>query len=391
MNMVWQLLRRNISAGQLLGYSLANAVGLSVVLVGLMFYLDSQHSADGGDQFIAQNYAVISKRVEGIGMEPLTFSAEEIADIEAQPWATKVGRFTASDFTVYASVALGRGGMSSYLFFESVPDEFFDVQPARWRFDPADPFVPIIINKDYLTLYNFGFAMPQGLPQLSEDAISAVPLRVRISGGDGEPAYLDAGIVGFSSRLNTIAVPQSFMDWANARYGSGEAPAQPSRLIIEADRLKGDQMAKYLAEHGYEQAGEGDGQGKIAQFLGVVSTVVSVNGLLICALALFILTLSIFLLLQQSREKLRNLMLLGYSPRQVGKYYIRLVLCINAAVMVVAVAVTFAVRGLWLASLSDLGAGTASPLPIIFTAAIYFAITSLINTRLIRHRLRQLI
>lgn len=386
---LWQLLRRNISPGQLLGYSAANAVGLVVVLVGLLFYLDSQHTAAAGEQFFSKDYTVISKHVESaINVTPLTFSADEIADIEAQPWAGKVGRFTASDFTVYGSVSLGRG-MSTYLFFESIPDEFFDVKPAQWYFDPAEPepMIPVIINKDYLTLYNFGFAIPQGLPQLSEEAISSLPLRVRLSGGDREPLYFDARIVGFSSRLNTIAVPQDFMDWGNEYFASGEPTSAPSRLIIETDRLKSDQMNKYLEAHGYDQGGADDRQGKIAQFLSVVSSVVTVNGLLICALAMFILLLSIYLLMQQSREKLRNLMLLGYSPATVGKYYVRVVLAINAAVTVIAVAVTLLARTLWTAPLGEIGAGNASPLPVFIAAAAYLLLVSCINVRVIRRRL----
>lgn len=385
---VWQLLRRNISVGQLMGYSLANAIGLVVVLVGLLFYLDSQHNADDQEQFFSKDYVVISKHVEGFGIDPLNFSEEDIADLEAQPWVEKLGRFTASEFTVYGSVSLGRG-MSTYLFFEAIPDEFFDIQPRRWHFDPNDetPFVPVIINKDYLTLYNFGFAIPQGLPQLSEEAIGAVPLRVRLTGGDREPVYFDAGIVGFSTRLNTIAVPQTFMDWGNEYFNTGEPPKQPSRLILEVDRLKADQMNKYFAEHQYEQGGEEDQQGKIAQFLSVVSSVVTSNGILICALAMFILMLSIFLLMQQSKEKLRNLMLLGYSPATVGKYYIRVVLGINAFITVFAVVITLLARGLWTGPLGEIGAGDASPLPIVIAAAIYLLVISLINIQVIRRRL----
>ena len=115
---VWQLLRRNISAGQLLGYSAANAVGLIVVLIGLMFYLDSGSNAKNQEQFFSRDYAVISKVVEGIGFDPIAFSEEEIDDIEKQPWAKNVGRFTASQFTVYGSVQLGGRSLGTYLFLE---------------------------------------------------------------------------------------------------------------------------------------------------------------------------------------------------------------------------------------------------------------------------------
>ena len=41
---IWCLLRKNISKGQLLGYAIANVVGLSVILIGILFYANSQIS-----------------------------------------------------------------------------------------------------------------------------------------------------------------------------------------------------------------------------------------------------------------------------------------------------------------------------------------------------------
>lgn len=389
---VWQLLRRNISKGQLFGYSLANAVGLTVVLVGLMFYLDSRHSSDDSEQYFSNDYVVLSKTVEGIGFDPVAFSEQEIAEIEAQPWARKVGRFTSSQYTVYGSINIGGRGLTTYLFFESIPDEFFDVKPHGWDFDPEEGFIPIIINKDYLTLYNFGFAIPQGLPQLSEDVISAVPLDIRLTGENRAPEYFKAGIVGFSSRLNTIAVPQSFMDWANERFhpavgSDADSVPAPSRLILEVDRMQSDAMRGYLADHGLEIGGDKAQDGKISRFLSVVSGVVTINGLIICALALFILMLSIFLLLQQSREKLRYLMLLGYSPSEVGRHYRRVVFAVNVAVTVVALAVTLLFRSGWSVSLSELGIGGASFLPVLLVAVAYLLLVTVINVRVIRSRM----
>lgn len=384
---VWQLLRRNISAGQLIGYSAANAVGLIVVLVGLIFYLDSGSEAKNQEQFFSRNYAVISKVVDGIGFDPVAFTESEIADIEKQPWAKNVGRFTASQFTVYGSVNLGGRGLGTYLFLESIPDEFFDVKPNEWDFDPAEGFIPVIINKDYLTLYNFGFAVPQGLPQLSEKVIGSIPLSVRLTGEDMHPEYFEAAIVGFSTRLNTIAVPQSFMDWANERFYVGNEPAKSSRLIIEIDALQMDAMNSYLAEHGYEQAGDKEGEGKISKFLGVVSGVVTVNGMVICALAIFILLLSIFLLLQQSRDKLNYLMLLGYSPQSIGKYYLRMVVIINTVITLIAITVTVLARGLWAKPLGEIGIGDASLTPIFVVAVAYLLLVNLINAHVIRKRM----
>ena len=50
--------------------------------------------------------------------------------------------------------------------------------------------------------------------------------------GNGRVEQYKGNIVGFSNRLNTILVPQSFMEWANKNFAPN-AEAQPARLIIE--------------------------------------------------------------------------------------------------------------------------------------------------------------
>lgn len=385
-NIIWNLLKRNLSKGQLIGYSIANIVGLSVILVGVMFFCDSRNVQDEDDQYFSNDYIVISKKVSGMGFEPVAFESQEIDKLRNQPWVKKIGEFTSSQFAVQASVNFGGRGMSTYMFFESVPDEFFDVKPDRWEFDQNKRFIPIILSKDYLTLYNFGFAIPQGLPQVSEDVIGAIPLMLNITGKTGEPEPFQSSIVGFSSRLNTIAVPESFMQWANERYSITDKP-NPSRLILEIDRLSATTMEEYFEENNIETAGDKDSAGKVSEFLGIVSSVVTVNGMIISALALFILLLSIFLLLQKSREKLRNLMLLGYTPGQVGKYYERLVTVSNVIITVISIAVALGCRKLWSPTLDELGLGSASPIPMLLTAAIYLLIVTLINILVIRRRL----
>ncbi len=387
---IWSLLKRNLSKGQIVGYVLSNIIGLTVVLVGIMFYRDSNHTTTSDDSFFSQDFMVLSKRVDGIGFEPVTFSNQEIADLERQPWVKKIGKFTSSKFTLSASVDMGGRGLSSYLFCESVPDEFFDVKPRGWNFDPEEGFVPIMLSKDYLMLYNFGFAIPQGLPQVSENIIGGVPIRLTLSGKDGLRETYDASIVGFSSRLNTIAVPQSFMDWANDRYSDGdEDDSEPSRLIVEIDRLSASDAHKYLEEREIEIAGDKANDGNISRFLSASSLVVTLNGILICSLAVFILVLSIFLLLQKSKEKLRYLMLLGYAPVEIGSYYERIVAGVNLVVAVIALIATLLLRGVWNDRLVEVGLGNASVWPVILAAVAYYVLITLLNIMIIRHTLRR--
>ena len=380
------LLKKNISKGQLWGYSVANLIGLTVILSGILFYCDSRHHRSNHDKLFSEDYIIVSKKVNGVNLEPVAFSDDEIEDLSKQPWVKKLGKFTTADFSVNASIKMGGKGMSSYLFFEAVPDEFFDNPPVGWDFEPSKRFVPIVLNRDYLALYNFGFAIPQGLPQLSEDMIGTIPLKLLLTGKNGKSEVFDAAVVGFSSRLNTIAVPQNFMDWANSQFASGDK-FETSRLILKIDRLNSSDSEKYILEHGLEIAGDKESDSKISEFLGVVSGVVAATGFVIAILALFILLLSIFLLLQKSRGMLRNLLLLGYSPNQASRYYEKMVLSINGIITVLSIGLTFVCRLIWHKSLETLGLGDGNVLFMLAAALIYFILISIINIIVIRRHL----
>lgn len=383
-SIVWRLLRRNISAGQLLGYGLANLVGLAIVLTAIQFYRDVTGAWEQDDSFISRDYLIVSKRIDGVtgllggaGAGANEFTPAEVADIAAQPWAAKVGAFTAANFGVAASVEMNGRGMNTFLFLESIPDEFFDVSPRGWRWDgdTSQP-VPIIISKDYLALYNFGFAASRGLPQISESIVGMVPLRLSLS-GNGRQVWLPARIVGFSSRLNTIAVPQEFMQWANGQFAEEPQP-NPSRLIVSTNSPGDPQAKAYFDAHGVEIAGDRLDTGRAAYFLSLITTIVIAIGAVISLLSFFILLLSIYLLLQKNREKIHQLMQLGYAPRAVAGYYYRIVAAVNACVLAASVGILLLAQHAWAAQLDAVGArGSSAWVSILVGCAAMAAITAL--------------
>ena len=183
------------------------------------------------------------------GNELNAFSEEASAELESQPWMLKVGRFTTSNYKIYGNISLGGRSLSlrTYIFFESVPDEFIDTKGLDWDFDTEHPVVPLLLSRDYLSLYNFGFATSQGMPQLSEDMIGKVPIVLSLIASDGHRDYVEGRIVGFSNRLNTIIVPEKFMQWSNERYAPG-IKVQPSRLILEV-KNPGDAAIRYYMKN----------------------------------------------------------------------------------------------------------------------------------------------
>ena len=393
--MVWNLLRKNISAGQMAGYAVATLVGLAIVVGALQFYRDisSSWSGDSDDALVPNDFIVISKPVPamatfGFSSANVSFTDDEIAELSAQPWVARVGRFTASDFSVFASLQMAGRGMSTSLFFESVPDGYLDKLPEGWSFDPDSPDIPIILSKDYLSLYNFGFAASRGLPQLNDKIITRIPLAITLS-GNGHTATYVGHVVGFSNRLNTIAVPQDFMDYARGIYSATPQAPAPSRLIVEVTTPGATEVTDYLEACGYEVAGDKVNSSRVARFFTVVTAIVVAVGAVIACLAVFILMLSIFLLLQKNKDTLRDLMLLGYSPAQVARRYYVLVALLNGAVLVAAIGLLVWASAQWQGALSETGMQATSLWPSILVATAVMAVITVVNGLTIRRMMRR--
>lgn len=388
--MVWKLLRQHISVSQLAGFFLANLCGMIIVLLGIQFYRDVLPVFTQGDSFIKKDFVIVSKKVSTLGTlvgKSSTFSTGDIVEIEEQPFTKNVGSFLPSQFKVSAGMGMQGIRMSTDMFFESVPDEFVDVKLDKWTFDPSSDVVPIIIPRNYLNLYNFGFAQSRNLPQLSEGVMGMVNLDIRIM-GNGQVKQLKGNIVGFSNRLNTILVPETFMSWANAAYGTGQK-AEPSRLIVEVNNPTDERIAKFFQQKGYETEGNSLDAGKASWFLKVVIGIVLSVGLLISVLSFYILILSIYLLLQKNSTKLENLLLIGYSPARVARPYQLLTILLNLVVLVLGVVVVMLVRSLYLDTVMNLypDAGSGSVLPAIVIGVIIFVGVSALNVVIIRRKI----
>jgi hypothetical protein len=388
--MVWKLLRQHISVSQLAGFFLANLCGMIIVLLGIQFYRDVLPVFTQGDSFIKKDFVIVSKKVSTLGTlvgKSSTFSTGDVAEIEEQPFTKSVGRFLPSQFKVSAGMGMQGIRMSTDMFFESVPDEFVDVKLDKWTFDPSSDVVPIIIPHNYLNLYNFGFAQSRNLPQLSEGVMGMVNLDIRIM-GNGQVKQLKGNIVGFSNRLNTILVPETFMNWANATYGTGQK-AEPSRLIVEVNNPTDERIAKFFQQKGYETEGNSLDAGKASWFLKVVIGIVLSVGLLISVLSFYILILSIYLLLQKNSTKLENLLLIGYSPARVARPYQLLTIILNLVVLALGVVAVIAVRSLYLDTVMNLypDAGSGSVLPSVVTGIIIFIGVSALNIVIIRRKI----
>ena len=361
-----------------------------VILSGVQIYTDIKPLLTGEKSLIGNQYMILSKPVERVGVNSTSIPQQEIDDLREQPFVLDLGEFRSSQYEVYGSLMFQGRRLSTMMFFESVPDKFVDADSEAWHFDEGDNIIPIIIPRNYLSLYNFGFSQTQDLPQITENLIKGVELSIELS-GDGRYRNLSGYIVGFSDRLNTILVPESFMSWAN-NYFAPNASGETTRLIVEVENPTAPEITEYMKAHNLVSEDKPAESDKALFLLKVCVAIIIGIGILFSTLSLIILTQSIYLLLQKNIDKLENLILAGYTPAQVASPYNMIAIGLNISIYIVGIiAVSFIQRAYATALAQSVGFTMHTSLTATIVAGIVLSTAiTIFNICIIKRKIAQI-
>lgn len=366
---------------------MANLIGMTIVLLGYQFYRDVVPLLTAEDGLLQSNFVVVSKKVgtgQMLSQRPLTFSQAEIEELASQPFAERVGQFTSAEFKVDASMSIdGKQVLHSELPLECVPSEF--IQQDMSMADSS--VVPIILPRSYITMYNFGFAQGHALPKVSEGLVSLISFDLLLRGNGRQEQY-KGKVIGFSSRLNAILVPESFLREANKRLAP-DVPAASTRLIMTTGNLAEENVSQFMEDHGYEVEDDRLNTEKTTFFLRLLISVVMAIGLVISLLSFYILMLSIYLLVQKNSEKLQNLLLIGYRPSEVARPYQLLTVGLNVIVLLLALLIVFLLRRYYMGILSMLFpvSGESGMLAAVVLGVVLLLAVTFVNLWVIRRKI----
>lgn len=325
--MLNKVLWKNKSRWQTIGASIGIFIGLFLLLFALQVYLDVQVLSKGAKD---GNFLVLNKIFEKNYGKPLSFSEEEIQEIKQQPFFNRVDAFESNEFKV--SLSSQTMGFRTLLFFQSLPQEFLDVDSLLFQWKPGDK-LPIVLSSDYLALYNFGFAPSQGLPKFSASTISLVDFRVTVS-GQGQQEFFDGYVCGFTPNVNSILVPPSFMEYANKKFGEKAASKLPTQLIASTDNPYSVGLEKFLTENNYEISRGGLIGGELKTTLFLLVFLLVTIGIIIVGLAMLVFVLNFQVLIAQASHDIQLLIQLGYQDRQIAQTLARNLLKLFAVVVI---------------------------------------------------------
>lgn len=384
--MLSKLQRKTLIPAQIAGYIITLLIGVAIVLLTFQLYDDLKPLLTQQTDVFKAHTVTVSKNVtifKTANKEGIYFNDDELKDIQEQKFVNKVAKFTSASFSTSASINLGSGGkMSTDLFFESVPDEYIDVVSDKWKWDSTSNFLPIIIPEDYLNLYNFGFAESQSLPVISQGSIEQISFNIHVW-GNGKRRDFESRIVGFSNKINSILVPNDFLQWANQEFGKAEKQRN-SRILVEFSDATDENIPAYFESNGLDINQNELESSKMAFFFKMAMLFVFAVAAIIILLSMAFIIMSLNLIVQKNKELFVNLYNIGYSPKQIARFYQIVVSAITVADILLSAILANCIRNIYVSRLSSVFKTAGGSGTVWITAAVLCLILLVVYNILIR-------
>jgi cell division protein FtsX len=182
------------------------------------------------------------------------------------------------------------------------------------------------------------FAPSWDLPQLSEKTATSLQIFLRCSGHKGERQYR-ARIVAFSDRINSVLVPESFLEKQNKDL-EGEDNAKASRVFIKTKDANNPDLLSYLTEKEYHVNKDKTKFGRVKGMLQSIVSGLAGFGVLVILLALVLFSFYLQLMIARSKDNLQLLLTLGYSPIWLSKTVAKKWIPVYVIIIIAAVLLT---------------------------------------------------
>ena len=437
------------SGKELMLAALGCLLGSFLLLFAVQFYTDSQRligEKDPGSSFFTLNKKVQGGLLQNLSSNNKSFTQNEIEQIKEIEGVEDLGSFSRNHFPLTVHVwPAGKIGLGSAaradLFFEAIPNRFLDQIPDSWDWEENDSIVPIIVPKFYLDLWNFGLAPSRPeYPALSLDAASSMPVEIWI--GEDQSQKMIGRFVAFSKRINSVLVPQKFLEWANRTFAGDpnqkyffvwkndeissppvsfsdlknlaesslddllvspiEEPAkrilfqslsgnqsednQTARLILKVKDSEAQIFSDKIGRVGYETNREMPQSGWVQQIVSLLTWGAGGLGGLLSILSIGTFTSSFKLMIAQSSGVARDLTHLGFSEKQISWVFFQKFSKLFGLIWIASLLLCFAIKEMVQSQIKAYGLETSDGLSwvTLLLAILYAAVFTGINYLVIR-------
>ena len=317
------------------------ALALIGTFLGLFFLFTSLHflhkiyTYGESSEMLSKNTIVIQKKVTSgplLGLNNPEFSDEQIDEVRSMEFVESCDPIRSNTFDVVLSIDDPLiPAFNSNIYVQSVHEDYLDVKTDHWDWDEGSKTLPIIMPRDFLMMMN-NFLSASNIPQLSDDLVLDLKIDLNI-GPRNYRETIHSRIVGFTNELSSILVPESFLHWANQKYGEKEKEVI-SQLVVKSKDGQFGLLENYLKENEFESKKSQLLIAKLKSTLGVLLTIISAISLLAVFLSILVLIQYLQLIMTKNDYEIRTLLRLGHAPNQLIQVFLRYFMSLFSVVVV---------------------------------------------------------
>ena len=309
-------------------------LGLFFLFTSLHF-LDKIYTYGENSEMLSKNTIVIQKKVTSgplLGLNNPEFSDEQIDEVRSMEFVESCDPIRSNTFDVVLSIDDPLiPAFNSNIYVQSVHEDYLDVKTDHWDWNEGSKTLPIIMPRDFLMMMN-NFLSASNIPQLSDDLVLDLKIDLNI-GPRNYRETIHSRIVGFTNELSSILVPESFLNWANQKYGEKEKEVI-SQLVVKSKDGQFGLLENYLEEKEFESKKSQLLIAKLKSTLGVLLTIISAISLLAVFLSILVLIQYLQLIMTKNDYEIRTLLRFGYAPNQLIKVFLRYFMSLFSVVAV---------------------------------------------------------
>jgi hypothetical protein len=173
-----------------------------------------------------------------------------------------------------------------------------------------------------------------------------------------------AQVEGFSDRISSVLVPQSFIDFGNNKFAP-QVPLSISRVMIKVADPSDKAFTSFLEKNNYSTNAEQLRFSKMRSIVDIVSGTTGALALLLMGIGALVFVLFIELTMSKAQASVQLLLQIGYSPKKLSRFLMAKYIPIMLSALSVAVLIAVSIQYIASQKLGSLQLNIA-PLPSLF-------------------------
>lgn len=319
--MLRKLLFRHQDKTQLVIAIIGAFLGMTFLLTSIHYLIKVNEFGEGAD-ILGPNTIIVQKKVSSsntLNIAKTDFTERELELLRQEPYILEVQPVVTNNFDVSFETADPHvPRFRSDVFIQTVDPDFLDVKSAKWKWEEGDTIVPIIMPRDFLVMLNT-FMSASGIPQVSDELAMDIKFKFTLSNADSKE-WINARIIGFTNEVSSILVPESFMNWANDKYGIDDNQ-RITQIMISGKESEFGLVEDMLKRKHLESKNAQMVVGRLKSMVGTLILVVLGISVIAVFVSGLVLIQYLQLLLSKNTYEVRTLLRLGYAPSLLTRHF----------------------------------------------------------------------